>query len=61
MYGGLMDEYASVYGALSAINREFYYKRYAVILPSTAGIALTLQGWSRCWQTRKHLRKTRMP
>ena len=43
MYGGLMDEYASVYGALSAINREFYYKRYAVILPSTAGIALTLQ------------------
>ena len=44
MYGGLMDEYASVYGALSAINREFYYKRYAVILPSTAGIALTLQG-----------------
>lgn len=43
-YGNLMNDFAKTYGALSAINREFYYKRYAVILPSTAGIALTLEG-----------------
>ena len=43
-YGNLMSDYEEAYAGMSKINREFYYKRYATLLPSYGGLALELQG-----------------